>query len=223
MTTSHRFTSRVLEHRQLSAHGYELVLSREGLEFQPGRLATLHGRDITEDRSYSIASGRQDDFIAILYRMIPDGVLTPQLHRLRRGDEVDVSAPFGQFVLRDPEKPVVFIATGTGVAPCRSYVRSYPDLDLTLIMGVQHEEDLYYREEFEPHHFIPCVSREPSSNLPHRVTDVINAWEDSGYCHYYLCGAFSMIFDVHALLRDKGVEDSRIFTEEYYYQSDADD
>lgn len=222
MITPHRFTSQVLKHRPLSSHGYELVLSREGLAFQPGRLVTLHGRDITEDRSYSIASGEQDDFITILYRLIPEGVLTPQLHLLTPGDNLDVSGPFGQFVLRDPARPVVFVATGTGVAPCRSYARSYADLDLTLIMGVQREEDLYYRDEFENHRLIPCLSRETGSSTPTRVTDVVAAWDDPGSCDYYLCGAFSMIFDVHALLRKKGVDDSRIFTEEYYYQSETD-
>ncbi len=50
----------------------------------------------------------------------------------------------------------------------------------------------------------------------------ITDWQDREECQYYLCGAFSMIFDVHAQLREKGVDDSRIFAEEYYYQSDAD-
>lgn len=217
MKKATRYTATVLSHRQLSSHGYELVLSREGLEFQAGRLVTLHGRDITEDRSYSIASGVDDDFITILYRLIPSGTLTPQLHALNEGDSLDMSGPFGQFIVRDPNRPLVFVATGTGVAPYRSYIRSHSSLNASLIMGVRHEEDLYFREEFETRPFYPCLSQKKDNHDPARVTEILQDWKDDKTSHYYLCGAFTMIFDVHALLRQKGIEDDRIFTEEYYY------
>ena len=221
MDKPQRYTSTVIRHHQLSTRGFELELSREGLPFQAGQLVTLHGRDITEDRSYSIASGEDDPTIHVLYDLIPDGTLTPQLRLLKEGDSIDISGPYGQFVLRDLQVPIIFVATGTGVAPCRSFIRSHPDLNIRLIMGVRTQEELYYREELEAFPFTPCISRDGKTDCPARVTDVFQAWQDDGKSHYYLCGAFSMIFDVNALLRDKGIDDSRIFTEEYYYQSES--
>lgn len=217
MEPPRRFTSRVLSHRQVSEGGYELTLERDGLDFDPGRLLTLHGDDITEDRSYSIATGTGDEYLQVLYRLIPKGILTPKLVELKEGDALDISGPYGQFTIRDPGRPMIFVATGTGVAPCRSYVRSQPDLNLTLLMGARTKDDLFYADDFSDVRYIPCLSREPDSEYPGRVTDVIETLVDTEDAHFYLCGAFEMIFDVHAILRKKGIQDDRIFTEEYYY------
>jgi ferredoxin/flavodoxin---NADP+ reductase len=184
-----RMRTHVVDQRRLSETGYELVLERNGLSFDAGRLITLHGRAVTEDRSYTIASGEQDEYLHVLYRHIPHGVLTPQLVRLRPGDTVDMSGPYGQFVLRDPKRPVWFIATGTGVAPCRAYVRTHPELDLTLVHGVRTAEDLFYRREFERYVYHPCLSAQPSLCFDGRVTDFLVTRKVPTEAHYYLCGA----------------------------------
>ena len=212
--------STVLGHRKLSATGYELVLERRGLSFDPGMLITVHGRDVTEDREYTISSGINDDAISLLYRWIPTGRLTSRLAKLKPGERVQWTGPHGGFTLRDLSRRIVFVATGTGIAPCRSYARSYPDLNLTICHGVRVAEDLFYREEFHSANYLPCISGSKSTDLhAGRVTDRIKNMEPDLQTHYYLCGAYEMIFDVTTILQTAGVPESQIFTEPYYYKS----
>jgi ferredoxin/flavodoxin---NADP+ reductase len=213
-----RTRTRVVEQRRLSETGYELVLERGGLDFEAGRLITLHGRDVTEDRSYTIASGERDEHLHVLYRLMPEGVLTPQLVRLKAGDPVDWSGSYGQFVLRDPARPLYFIATGTGIAPCRAYVRTHPDLDLTVLHGVRVAADLFFRAEFERYHYQPCLSVEQGTGFHGRVTTLLAGQSLPHEAHYYLCGAYEMIYEMQDLLHRQGIDPTHIFTEGYYYR-----
>lgn len=213
-----RARCRVVQHNRLSETGYELVLERNGITCDAGRLITLHGKDVTEDRSYTVASGEQDEHLHVLYRLVPEGVLTPQLVKLKPGDTIDCSGPYGQFVLRDTSRSIYFIATGTGVAPCRAYIRTHPDLDLTLIHGVRKEEDLFYKNDFERYAYYPCLSSQAGAGFHGRVTDFLATHTWPRTAHYYLCGAYEMIYDVQSLLLDAGVDPLHIFVEGYYYR-----
>lgn len=216
-----RFAARVIKHQRLSETGYELVLERDHLTFQAGRLLTIHGRSVTEDRSYTIACGVEDEYLHVLYRLVPKGTLTPQLVRLQAGDSVTISGPYGQFVLRDPTVPMVFIATGTGIAPCRAYTRTYPELDLTIYHGVRTSADLFYRADLSAYAYYPCVTQSQGEAFKGRVTDLIPTHPAPLNAHYYLCGAYEMIYDVRAHLLERGVSTAHIFMEGYYYRPDG--
>jgi len=215
-----RFTTRVVEQRRWSETGYELILERGDMAFEAGRLLTIHGNDITEDRSYTIASGVDDPCLHVLYRLVPSGVLTPRLVRLQAGNEIEISGSYGQFILRDPSKPLIFLATGTGIAPCRAYVRSYSRLEMTILHGVREAQDLFFRNEFEPYTYVPCLSREPGIGFHGRVTEYLRGMNTPAHAHYYLCGAYEMIYEAQAFLLERGVPPAHLFREGYYYKSD---
>lgn len=216
-----RSTVRVIGLRNLSTSGYELTLEREGLTFAAGQLVTLHARNLLDDRSYTIASGERDETLQVLFRLIPGGRLTPVLAALKPGDLVDISGPYGEFVLRDPARPMYFVATGTGIAPCRAYVRSRQNLKLTVVHGVRHAEDLFYREEFLAYGYQPCVSGEPAAAFHGRVTDYFRQNDIEANAHFYLCGANEMFYEMRDVLEERGVPPASIFTEAYYYRSDT--
>jgi NAD(P)H-flavin reductase len=209
---------RVLENRRLSETAYALSLERRELSFDAGRLLTLHGRKVTEDRSYTIASGEDDETLTILYRWRSTGKLTPQLVKLQPGDAIEISGPYGQFVLRDRNRPAVFIATGTGIAPARAYVRTYPDLDLTVVHGVRTASDLFFADEFQRHSYFPCLSAESGIGFSGRVTDFMSGYNCPPDAHYYLCGAYEMIYHMEELLLARGIDPAHIFVEGYYYR-----
>ena len=212
------YTTTVLENRQLSTMGYELVFERGGFTFEAGHIVNLHGHHLYEERSYNVASGENEESLRVLYRLFPEGVLTPQLIQLKPGDPITFSGPFGEFLLQDKTRPVVFIATGTGIAPCCSFVRSHPDLALTLIHGVRHREDLFYRSLFEKYTYTPCISGVSEEMPARRVTDALKDMALDPNAQYYLCGANEMIYDVDALLKSKGIPSEQIFAEAYYYR-----
>lgn len=214
--------ARVQANRQLSATGFELKLSRDGAQFRAGQLLTVHGADVLHDRTYTIASGEGDESLCILYRLIPSGLLTPQLARLKSGDTVQVSAPYGEFVLRDRARPIVFVATGTGIAPCIAYRRSHPDLQLTVLHGVRSVDDLFYRAELETGaHYHACVSNETHPGcFRGRVTACAAALTFPPEAHFYLCGANEMFYEMRDLLESRGIPLANVFTEAYYYRLD---
>lgn len=222
LTAPRTWTARVLAHRPLSPTAFELTLSRDGAAFRAGQLVTVHGRDLLEERTYTIASGEQDDALCILYRLIPEGRLTPFLARLKAGDEIQVSAPYGEFTVRDPDRPMVFIATGTGIAPCRAYRRTYPGLKLTVLHGVRQAADLFYRAELEPGApYYACVSGEAAPGcFAGRVTACALNLTFPPDAHFYLCGANEMFYGMRDLLQARGIDLANAFSEAYYYQLD---
>lgn len=214
-----RYRARVLALRAIGPAAYELTFERQGMTFAAGQCLTIHGPIPQHDRSYTIASGERDEHLQIVFRLIPSGKLTPRLAQLQPGNEIEFSGPFGEFTVRDAAKPIVFVATGTGIAPCLAYRRTWPDLNITLVHGVRYGADLYYRNIFEHRAYFPCVSRESADGVfKGRVTDfwASRDWPDNA--HYYLCGSNEMIFDMQVLLQKGGVSANRIFTEPYYYR-----
>src|SRR5271154_2792381 len=91
------------------------------LHFKPGQFVslteTLSGKKIT--RPYSIASLPDDNRLELCLNLVHQGVFTPHLFAMQPGDSVEMSSPLGFFVVRAPAKDVLFIATGTGIAPFR--------------------------------------------------------------------------------------------------------
>jgi ferredoxin--NADP+ reductase/benzoate/toluate 1,2-dioxygenase reductase subunit len=220
LTAPRRRTVRVLALRALSQDGFELTLERDGLEFRAGQLINLHGRDPLDERSYTVCSGERDPVLQVIFRRMDEGKLTPQLAALRAGDPVTLAGPFGEFTIRDLARPLVFVATGTGVAPARAYQRTHPGLDLTLIHGVRRAEDLFYRDEFAGTAYYPCVSGEPGVGFHGRVTAFCATFPFHPDSHFYLCGANEMFYDMRDVLKARGVSGAAIFTEAYYYRAD---
>ena len=59
-------------------------------KFIPGQYATLgveHDGKRTE-RPYSIASSPAEDEVEFFFELVPEGALTPRLHKLQPGDEL---------------------------------------------------------------------------------------------------------------------------------------
>lgn len=212
-----RRSTRVQELIKLCEFGYELRLEKEEYTFQAGQTVVLHGPTQRADRSYTVASGENDPFISVLFRLIPEGKLTPLLVELSPGDPMDFTGPCGEFVVEHPEDPLVFIGTGTGLAPARSYLRSLPDLNLTVLHGVRKAEELYFRDEFANGcTYYPCVSREEGVGFHGRVTDLLPTIELPENARYHLCGSTEMIFEVMDWLEAQGVPEDRMHTEAYF-------
>ena len=209
----------ILQNERIAAETWLMRLERNGLRFKAGELIALHGAAPFEQRDYSIASGEKDETIDILYKLIPHGKLTPQLVRWKAGETARFSGPYGNFTLRDTTRKIVFIATGTGIAPCVSFVRSYPELNYEIWHGVKNEEELYFKDQLETFDYHPCLSQAADSPWSGRVTEQLTRKELDANAHYYLCGANEMIYEVSELLEKHGIDKQQIFAEPYYYRS----
>lgn len=209
----------ILEHTPIGRDACHLKLQRPDWTWQAGQLVSLSGKNPNDQRDYTIASGENDDTLDVIYRLIPHGILTPYLVNKKAGDTLDVLGPYGRFTLRDTTRNVLFCATGTGVAPCRAFLRSHPGLSLTLFHGVRCPEDLYFQEEFKDIDYHPFCSREPLNGMTRRLTDTLRTCDLPEDPDVYLCGANEMIYEAEDILTQRGISAKHIFKEPYYYRA----
>ena len=107
-------------------------------------------------RAYSISSANTSEELQFYLALVSHGELTPRLFSLQVGDKVYVSPKaVGIFTLEriEPNKNLLLMATGTGLAPYISMLRSQLDelknKKVVVLHGVRHSGDLGYREELE--------------------------------------------------------------------------
>ena len=106
-------------------------------------------------RPYSIASSSsQDNYLEFYIKMVNNGAMTPRLFALKNGDKLWMREKvFGMFTLDDipKDKNVIFFATGTGLSPYMSMLRSHLTTDSgrkwAVVHGALNSWDLGYRDE----------------------------------------------------------------------------
>ncbi len=211
---------KVLNIRDLSPSTYILRLERKKLNFKPGQCFNLGLKGSGINREYSIYSGVDDSYLEFLIKEVKRGSVSPALRKVKPGDEVALHGPYGAFTISsDKAKKTLFtfIATGTGIAPFHSFVRTYPDLDYRIINGVRTAEERYEYNDYDRKRLTTCVTRDDCwSGFKGRVTDYLQQYYIDPTQIYFLCGNQGMIQKGYDLLRIKGVSGDQIFTEAFF-------
>ncbi len=212
------FPVKVTQNTPIGTNAWLLIFPRI-FDFVAGQVIGITLNDKDEPRLYSIASGINHNKIWILYTLKPDGLLTPPLSKISKGQVIYITKPFGNFICR--EDKAVWIATGTGIAPFSSMIFSGQEHYKKLIHGSRYKDGLYFREFFAEKmgdNYQPCCSREYEGNFfSGRVTDYILAQESLDTdIPYYLCGVAEMVVDVRDLLISRGVPFNRIMAEIFF-------
>lgn len=189
------------------------------MQFQTGQFVILKNLNSSAKREYSIYSGEKDNFLEVLVREIEGGKVSGQLKRIRKGMEIEVEGPFGFFKF-DPKKfssqKFLFIATGTGISPFHSFVRTYPELNYRLIHGVRYKKEAYEHDDFEAERVSLCLSAEDGGDFFGRVTDYLITEKVDVETNCFLCGNSEMIFETFDILTGKGISVSNIYSEVYF-------
>ena len=213
-----------LEKATLTRHdeispGVFVIGFRRTHDFKPGQAIKL-GVDLKNPpRIYSICSGTQDDELCVLFNIKEEGFLTPQLAKLKVGDLVFSSAPYGTFLGTDA--PAWWIATGTGLAPFRSMLRSGMGKNKVLVHGVRHLNQFYFSDELAEtlgQNYHRCCSAESASSVyAGRVTGFLAEQKQlPKEPRYYICGQATMAVETRDLLIEKGIPFGNIVTEIYF-------
>jgi CDP-4-dehydro-6-deoxyglucose reductase len=191
---------------------------------------SVPGYDRPGTRPYSIASvPRDSSTIELVLNLVPGGPGSTYLFGLHLDQEVAFRGPAGSFYLReDSTRDVLFVATGTGIAPIRSMIKALIDRSdsrpVTLFWGLRSERDLYYQEELASFtrqlasfRYVVTLSRPKGiwQGSTGRVTQLVDDQIKTVHnLEAYLCGNSGMIKDVTALLRERGL--CPIYREKYY-------
>lgn len=170
------------------------------------------------NREYSMYSGADDPYLDFLIRSIEDGAVSTALQSARVGDMVEIGGPYGDFCLQESTQSsrYLFIATGTGIAPFHSYVKTFPCLDYRILHGIRLRQETCHAVDYESGRYLACVSRPNDSGTGERVTDRLAREKLAGDEKIYLCGNRAMIVDAIEILRSKGVSGDNIFTEVFF-------
>ena len=201
------------------ADGVFLLSFTRTFTFTAGQVVAI---DLVPDgipRLYSIASGEQEQNIDILFDEKIDGQLTPFLSKLKIGDTIYVSEPFGTFGCTAENG--YWIASGTGIAPFVSMARSGKSKNKTLIHGGRYDENFYFSEVlntlFRENYIRCCSQQEDTRYFKGRLTEwLINQKSLATNSKYYLCGSAEMVVQVRDILISKGVQFNNIVSETYF-------
>ncbi|HWD22299.1 MAG TPA: CDP-6-deoxy-delta-3,4-glucoseen reductase [Burkholderiales bacterium] len=103
---------------------YLKLPANERLQFLAGQYVEFLLRDGSR-RSFSMGNAPQDDELIQLHvRHLPGGQFTDHVFgKMKERDILRFEGPLGTFFLReDSQKPIVFVASGTGFAPIKSII-----------------------------------------------------------------------------------------------------
>lgn len=194
-------------------------------KFFPGQYVDVIGPSVVR-RSYSLANANALDKKLELHIRAVDGGLMSQywFEKARVNDLLRLNGPLGTFFLRETKDlNLVFLATGTGLAPIKSMIESMVSLDadrlprsVTVIWGGRSREDLYLdlSQIAVKHQYIPVLSRAGVDWAGARgyVQHVLlSLGLDLSNVAVYACGSNAMIQSAKAQLTHAGLPYKRFF------------
>jgi NAD(P)H-flavin reductase len=149
-------------------------------------------------------------------------MFTPILAEAEPGTRFQFTGPHGYFVFRPSQRPAIFAATGTGIAPFVAMARSGVS-GFTLLHGVRTADELYYQQVFSGIQatYLPCLSGETAITEPApgayagKVTRYIRNHLVRRPHDFYLCGRQEMTRDA-TLLADELFPGSYVYTEVFF-------
>lgn len=237
------YTGKVVRLEKLTPRilGVFLEVEGDGVEFQSGQYANLHISGLDTPRPFSMAQSPNDKKILEFdIALIEGGEGTTWIHeKLKVGDTLDFSAPYGNFFIRKSDsKPLLFFGGGSGLSSPKSMVldllESGDTREIVLFQGARNLKELYYRhlfEELDKKHsnftYVPGLSG----------PDIEEEWEGAiGFVHdvainkfggkfegyrAYMCGPPPMINAcITALIRGR-IFEKDMFMEKFFTAADG--
>lgn len=196
---------------------------------------------LKQPRQYTLSTNPQSEYLRISVKReaqkgeLEQGWVSSTLHAMAEGDEVEVSAPTGNFYLVDAQKPNVFISAGVGLTPMIAMLNQLVKLEMpqpvTFIHACrspnvhamkQHVQDL--KNQF-PHLYTVTAYEYPNTQASSEQNEQIItgrldlAMMDNtlfpSNADYYLCGPMPFMAEQHQALLARGIAAENIHTEAF--------
>ena len=227
---------RVLENRPWTQTLFSLRVQCPLLKFDAGQFVRL-ALDIGGERiarPFSFVNAPDDPVLEFYGVIVPEGPLSPLLARLAAGDALYVADnPSGFLVLAEvpPAEDLWLLATGTGIAPYLSILRTEAPWKryrrVILVHCTRHANELVYQDVIQAiadaHRsqfvFVKFTTREKTPNaLQGRMPEAIRDGRLEGAAgapiapersQFMLCGNPAMLKDAAAELAARGLRKNR--------------
>jgi len=205
------------------------------ISFTAGQYASLRVDERGMRRSYSIASTPDNEHgINLVAEMVPGGVGSTYLQKIKLGEEVEILAPLGQFVIQKTElrnNNLLFVATGSGIVPLWSMINDllinkHERRQMRLHWGMRSEEDLFWVDNLErlaetyPNFVFDIVLSKPSEKwelCSGHVQDCLMRDFPQGLTQWeaYVCGRQAVVIEIAAKLEELGMKREDIYHEKF--------
>ncbi len=197
--------------------------------FIPGQYVDVIGPGGVR-RSYSLANASFASKQLELHIRAVDGGSMSQywFGQAKTNDLLRLNGPLGTFFLRDVAGlDLVFLATGTGIAPVKAMLESMRDFDaeqqprsVTVLWGGRTPQDLYFDLTGIPgrFHFVPVLSRADAQwtgARGHVQQALLAALPDLSQAAVYACGSDAMIRDAQMTLTAAGLPSNRFYSDAF--------
>lgn len=204
--------------------------ANERLQFLAGQYIDVLQKD-DKPRSFSLANAPHDDaFLELHVRNIAGGTFTHHVfNSMKERDILRIKGPLGTFFLReDSEKPVIFVASGTGFAPVKAIIEHALKTgfrrEMHFYWGVRKVSDLYMLDRIRTWEaagirFTPVVSDEAWDGRTGFVHEaVLQDFSDlSGYA-VYACGAPVVVEAAHRdFTAQRGLPQDAFFSDAFTF------
>lgn len=205
------------------------VKMAKAVGFLPGQYVNVSVPGTEKQRSYSFSSKPGADEGHFLIRNIPGGVMSSYLgERAKGGDALTLTGPMGTFYLRPMERPQLWLAGGTGLAPFLSMLEHLAeqgnDQPITLFYAVTHAADLVELDRVQALAkqignvtvITVLAAAEDAHERKGFVTDHVSTNDlNDGDVDVYLCGPPPMVDAVRGHFSALGVEPANFYFEKF--------
>ena len=202
--------------------------------FKAGQFVMVYALNELENRKrpYSIASPPSlQGSLELCLNRVEEGFMSNYLCDLKDGETVPMEGPYGKFLVREPiGRGVLFVATGTGIAPFRSQIYDLfssgkvEGKEIWLFFGIRYETDILYQEEWKKlaaekpnFHYIQTISRPQTwTGEKGYVQEKIRKFiTDPKGLDVYICGLPKMVEDVQTTCAEMGFPKEKVTFEKY--------
>jgi ferredoxin-NADP reductase/MOSC domain-containing protein YiiM/ferredoxin len=205
----------------------------------PGQYLTLRLQPDNQQRSllrnYSLSGPPDAGYYRVTVKREHDGAASGYLHtRLRVGDQLDIAAPRGTFILDRTRAAVLLISAGIGATPVLAMLHALAEehsaREVWWLHGARCRRDHSFAAEARallaslPNvHARVCYSRPGPDDLEGRDFDSVGRLTASLLAELappldaeaYLCGPIPFMDEISAGLASMGIDASRIHTEPF--------
>ncbi len=196
------------------------------LSYNPGQYVNINLGSI--ERSYSIANVySKDNFLSFFIKNYQDGEMSSYFfNKAKIDDLVRIKGPYGTFFLKENSKKIIFLATGTGIAPVKSIIENMDFNkinfnEIYLFWGMRNDKDFFWdlTEMFDSKiKYYKVLSQPKEKNYPYTgyVQNVaLEIIKNFSSYDVYACGSNMMINESLELFKKNKLSEERFFSDAF--------
>lgn len=219
--------STVVEITRISPDVKQYTLKLEDSQFsgEPGQHTVIEKPDGFK-KPYSVL-GLDGNRAMFMIRNVSEDGVSGYMDNRSEGDTVRVKPDLsGNLHLKNPEKPIALISTGTGITPMMGIMNEYinrGEEDVHFIFGDKNTNQLLYKDMLEQYELLYdfkstyVLSREEWNGIngyvQEHIGDIIDDIREDTERDFYICGVPQMVVDTKQKLEELGVSKERIHSE----------